>query len=291
MQLFVGRKILILFLLVAVSATAGLGIAGYQVMMDSGAGTKDSEIIEYPSEKVKAERHLFSALIAVVALLIIFLLIILRSVRINNLLDRIIDQNRENYFSPDYAVKTLGRLGEKIVEIQKHVLKVSALKSIKLSAQKSLLETVLKLSDVPFLIILPDGQIVYVSSGFLETRSLEALDVVGEQLASVLAEIDLPKALFEIESTGSFHEAEGEEENHICLPIFDSRSEIGFLLIIPRREKLLDRLPLKKERGGNRRSGHSEKDQPPTETRASVQSTSAGRGKLLGLINRTLRKK
>ena len=102
------RKGLIYFVFFAmVGVLLGAGIYGYMIV---------GRIPAYTPEDAKflSEGYLFVSLVAALVIFLLFVVLIARSIRLDRELDKIIELNRFQNFSPESSMRELGPLGAKI---------------------------------------------------------------------------------------------------------------------------------------------------------------------------------
>ncbi len=202
----------------------GAGVLGYYSVQTVAAGSA-----EYA--RFVAERFLFTTLTAAVILCIIFVYIALRSLSIDRELDKIIELNRFQDFSPEKSMNKLGIIGKKITALYYQLNTLNEKKSLKISAQSELLAFLTNNLELPLAICDVTGTVIWVSPSFLEKIGKTRPEIVGGRIDSIIPDISVQNILFELGRSHSFLEKSAGKSTVTCYPVYNRRNELTYLAL------------------------------------------------------------
>ncbi|HDP67326.1 MAG TPA: hypothetical protein ENN20_02365 [Candidatus Marinimicrobia bacterium] len=175
----------------AILAIAFIGIYGY--IFFSNFRISDSLTLKY-----FAENFIYFVIILLVVLTGIFVATLMKSRNIYRELDKIIELSRQGKYSSGMQLKKLGRLGEKIIEINLKLNDLNEMKSLKISSLSCMLNFLLDKVDMPIFILDAQGMITKVSQYLLEQMNVAEKDIINKYAENLFDEFTFTPVLQEL---------------------------------------------------------------------------------------------
>lgn len=228
--MFLITKVRIFLLYVfAILAIAFIGIYGY--IFFSNFTTGDALTLKY-----FAENFLYFVIILMAALTGIFIATLVKSRNIYRELDKIIELSRQGKYSSGMQLKKLGRLGEKIIEINRKLNDLNEMKSLKISSLSDMLNFILEKVDVPLFILDAQGMITKASQFLLEQMDVSEKNLVNKYAENLFDTFTFTSVLQELRKSkyvvvqsplllDSFDEP--VDVNLIVFPVMNYKNEIS----------------------------------------------------------------
>lgn len=214
----------VVFLLIFTTFLLGLGgFASWSILMDSSA-------MEPLRIKYLAEQVLFFSIIAVIANVSLFFLLLLKSLHFSRELTKQVKLSRTGNYSPDSALRKLGKTGTQIAEIFYELNVLSEKKSIKIGSLHALCTILLNKNDEKMLILSSRGLIQYVGEAFLTESGLQKSDCEGKLIDTVLA---FPNIIEEVAKLfDSSEEITNKEKGYVLSPVLNHKRIPVFALCV-----------------------------------------------------------
>jgi len=221
-------RIYLLFI-VAMIAFIVIGINGYIIFSHINSG--DSMSIKY-----FAENFIFYILIILILLTIVFVSMLMKSNNIYRELEKVIELSRQGRYSGGSQLKSLGTLGQKIIEINAHLNSLSEMKSLKISSLSNIVNFLLEKSDLAVFVLDAQGMIIKVSNHLLGLLEIDEKNIVNRYAENVLDQFNFSNVIIELRKSkyvtmrSSFNVESFEKPMDLYLviyPIFNYRNEIS----------------------------------------------------------------
>ncbi|MBN2050574.1 MAG: PAS domain-containing protein [Spirochaetales bacterium] len=220
------RRILYWFLAGLVSlGIAGAGVLGYILIKTAAADS--AEHAGY-----MAEKYLFISLTAALLFLVVFITIVIRSVYLDREMDKIIELNRFQDFSPERSMKKLGIIGKKITALYHQLNILNEKKSLKISAQYELTAFLVTNMDLPLAVCDVTGTIIHTSSSFLTKLEKGKADVVGYAIDGILTDISIQTVTFELGRIHRVLEKKSGKNTVTCYPIHNRQNDVAYVVFV-----------------------------------------------------------
>jgi transcriptional regulator with PAS, ATPase and Fis domain len=224
-----------------------LGAVHYRVM-------NEISVLTPLQIKFYSENSIFISIVSIVIMIIVFFLIMRRSIYVMNELDKITQLSKHGrYYSGD-SLKRLGSLGDKIDNLYLELNRLNDMKSIKISTLSNVNQFFLENIHLKLVITDVQGTILHCSGDFLEYVSMEKSLVISKPISTFIVDFNFQEITSEVEKTrkpilqqnlklnmgdksqtGSFE----------FFPIFNSRNELSSIICINEKESVLTELSKK----------------------------------------------
>jgi transcriptional regulator with PAS, ATPase and Fis domain len=232
----VKRNRFLLFSLFITGCLLGIGIYGY-VLVTHSAGYSQKEAVFF------AERLLFLSIIFTAGHLFLVFGIIVNSIRVDKELDKIIQLNKYQDFSPKRNMEKLGKLGERITTLYNQLNQLNAYKTQKIGSLSSLSTFLVNNIELPLLITDISGSIVQASSSLAKKLGKKRAEIVGKDFGQIIKEIPFNNLLFELSKLNSSVEKKTSENTYTCYPIHNNRAEIAYIIFVLEKKAVYQALP------------------------------------------------
>ena len=229
MTIMTKRNTLLLLVLLAVAGVAAVAIIAYGSILHTGAQSDSAAAAE---AKLLAERVLFSGIVATLIVLSGGIAVIIRSVKLTQLLDKLVAMNRMSGFSPESALARLGDVGDRIATIYHQVSELSEKKSRKISGLTALNELLLNVSDQMVMIVDAAGHVLQASRPLLERLDRARGEIVGVHLDDLLPGANIDAAIREASQTRSAVVRERHGDSIVFDPVINSDAEVSYLVAV-----------------------------------------------------------
>lgn len=218
------RRSLVIFLLVFTTALLSLGgFASWYILMQSGG--MEPLRLKYLSEQV-----LFIAIICVLVNVMLFLFLLFTSFYFSKELEKQVKLSRTGNYSPDSALRRLGKIGTYIAEILSELNILSEKKSIKIGSLHALCTTLLNKNDEKMIILSSRGIIQYCGDTFLKEVKLEKSQCEGKSIDSILV---FPEIIEEVAKLfDSSEEITNKEKGYFLTPVLNHKRLPVFALCV-----------------------------------------------------------
>jgi len=222
--LLIRRRALIFLLITSVAAVLATSLLAFLSVRGLDAGTP-------AAGKLLSERVLFAGIVAIIVVVVAGLAVVLRTVHMSRLLDRLVEMNRLTGFSPDTALYRLGDVGQKIVNLYGQLSELSEKKSRKIASLTSLLSYLM--DTVKEQILVTDGvsTVVHASRALLERMERPAADVIGVRLDTLLPGADAMSALREMGKTRRQVVRERRGDSLVLTPVYSGNGTVPYMVV------------------------------------------------------------
>jgi hypothetical protein len=187
-------------------------------------------------------------------MVIVFLLIIRRSIHVLNELDKITQLSKHGrYYSGD-SLKRLGTLGDKIDNLFLELNRLNDMKSIKISTLSNVNQFFLENIHLKLVITDVQGTILHCSGDFIEYMSIDKSFIISKPISSLIENFDFQEIITDIGKTrrpvlkqslklnmGNKSLAGSVE----FFPIYNIRTELSNIICISEKETVLTELSKK----------------------------------------------
>lgn len=213
----------------AILAIAFIGVYGY--LFFSNFKTGDALTLKYFTEN-----FIYFVIILLVVLTGIFIASLMKSRNIYRELDKIIELSRQGKYSSGMQLKKLGRLGEKIIEINRKLNDLNEMKSLKISSLSCMLNFILDKVDMPIFILDAQGMVTKVSQYLLEQMDVPEKDLINKYAENLFDKFtfspvlqELRKSKFVMVQTPLILDSFDEpiDVNIIIFPVMNYKNEIS----------------------------------------------------------------
>ncbi len=237
------NRFLLLSFLVACSLL-GMGIYGYSLLSHSSA---------YSTEEVTlfAEKILFLSIVLTTGYIVLTTIILLKSVRIDKEMDKIIQLNKYQDFSPKKSMEKLGALGEKITTLYTQLNQLNEYKTRKIRALSSLNTFLVNNIDLPLLITDAKGTIIQASERFSQTIEMKRSEIIGKEIEHTIKEISFENIVFELSKLHSAFEKKTSEHTFTCYPIHNNLNQVAYIIFVLEKKAIYQELRKEAEKTAN----------------------------------------
>ncbi|UCF98023.1 MAG: hypothetical protein JSV89_00455 [Spirochaetaceae bacterium] len=230
------RRILFIFLLLlCCSAVLFFGIRDYLLIAGSLS-------LSQADLKLRSETVLFLSIVLAAAILLIFIVILLRSRSISRELDKITDMTRYGNFSIEGSLGRIGPLGEKIRQLNQRLTELNAMKSLRISSLAAINAFLLNNSRLALLITDITGKVSSISTRCLEKLKIEATDVVGKHITEVLPDLDFQTVIGRIEKQHGELELSDLKDTPTLYPVFNRNNELSNIICVLGQEEIVTKI-------------------------------------------------
>jgi PAS domain-containing protein len=228
----------------------GMGAAGYRVV-------GGMPLLSFFQQKYQAENFLFYGVVALIAVLVLFLVMIGRSVRVFNEIDKVTQLSRRGRYYSGHSLKRLGPLGERIDGLFSELNRLNDMKSLKISSLSQLAEFLLDNVPLHLLVLNRTGVIERSSQRFKDTYGVDADGLNGSRLSDFLKDVKVDEVLQRMEKNRSVEILTdvtalfGKGERVISvefIPLFNSLQELASIICAVEKETILTDLARKAEK-------------------------------------------
>ncbi|MDO9548358.1 MAG: PAS domain-containing protein [Candidatus Marinimicrobia bacterium] len=167
-----------LFFLFAVLTILFIGIHGY-------LSFSEIEVGNVLSMKYLAENFIYYVIVLLIVLTIIFVSMLVKSKNIFKELEKVIELSRQGKYSSGMQLKKLGRLGDKVIEINTHLNSLNEMKSLKISSMSNIVNFLLDKAEAPMLLLDAQGMIIKVSRYLLEQMEISEKDLINKYAENI----------------------------------------------------------------------------------------------------------
>ncbi|MBN2601565.1 MAG: hypothetical protein JXR87_06205 [Candidatus Marinimicrobia bacterium] len=183
-------RIYLLFIF-AVVAFLVIGIHGYLTF-------SEIEFADTLSLKYFAENFIYYIIVLLIILTILFISMLVKSKNIFRELEKVIELSRQGKYSSGTQLKKLGRLGEKIIEINTHLDSLNEMKSLKISSMSNLVNFLLEKSEIPMLLLDAQGMIIKISQYLVEQMGIGEKDLINEYAENIFDKFNYSIVMIEL---------------------------------------------------------------------------------------------
>jgi len=183
-----------MFYVFAVVAFLLIGFHGYLTFSHVEAG--DALTLKY-----FAENFIYYGIVLLIILTVIFISTLVKSKNIYRELEKVIELSRQGkYFSGD-QLKKLGKLGDKIIDINSQLNSLNEMKSLKISSLSNTVNFMLDKSNLSVLVLDAQGLISKVSRKLLEDLQIEEKDILNKFAEDILDNFNYSNVINELKKS------------------------------------------------------------------------------------------
>lgn len=180
-----------MFYVFAVVAFLLIGFHGYLTFSHVEAG--DALTLKY-----FAENFIYYGIVLLIILTVIFISTLVKSKNIYRELEKVIELSRQGkYFSGD-QLKKLGKLGDKIIDINSQLNSLNEMKSLKISSLSNTVNFMLDKSNLSVIVLDALGLISKVSSQLLADLQIEEKDILNKFAENILDNFNYSSVMLEL---------------------------------------------------------------------------------------------
>lgn len=193
MYLVSKKRYYFIFATVIILMTAA-GIYGYLVF--SGIEPEDQITLKF-----FAENFIFYTLLVMIFLIFLFVLTVVRSENIFRELDKVIELSRQGKYLSGNQLRKLGRLGDKIIEINAQLSSLNEMKSVKISSLSNTVNLLLEESVRPLILLDVQGKVSKVSKAVLEIFKIESKEITDLHVETIFPDFNFSKIQAELKQS------------------------------------------------------------------------------------------
>lgn len=224
-MVLLSRRRLLLFLAVVCFIILGLGIFGYQVIRTSSGP-------EPGKAQQEAETLLYLSFTGTALALLIGITTYRKSRNLEKEMDKLINLNRFNDFSPSQRMQKMGPFGEKVAQLYHRMNMLSEKKSLKISALGNLNSFLAGNIAKSLLVLDSTGRITYTSRTFLEKNEKLRSDIIGSDITAHFPDLNFYQILSELKKSHTGVEIKREKQLLQWLPIHNRNNEIDYIVMV-----------------------------------------------------------
>ncbi len=218
------RKIFIILLFGAVCLLLiGSGIYGYQLLLEAPS-------MEQAALKYNAERFLFISLVSAAAVFLLAAFAFYRGIRVDKELDKIIELNRYQDFSPKRNMEKLGMLGDKITELYRRLNTLGEYKTLKISALTVLNSFLVENVHLPLLITDVRGTILQATEEIADKLKNGKSEMIRSSITDFVPEMKMQNVVFEVNKERGSIEVKAGNNTFSCYPVYNRNNELSYLV-------------------------------------------------------------
>lgn len=218
------RKIVILLLFTTVCLVLiAFGIYGYRMVLEA-------QSMEQAALKYNAERFLFISLVAAAAVFLLAAVAFYRGIRVDKELDKIIELNRYQDFSPKRNMEKLGMLGDKITELYRRLNTLGEYKTLKISALTVLNSFLIENVHLPLLITDVRGTILQATEEIAEKLRSGKSEMINSLITDFVPEMKMQNVVFEVNKARGSIEGNAGKNTFSCYPVYNRNNELSYLV-------------------------------------------------------------
>jgi len=225
MTLMLRRRSILLALVTAVIATLVVAVVAY-VAIRSVAPSGD------PAAKVASERVLFISIIASAVCLSVQLAVLVRSTRLSNQLDRLVEMNRLSGYSAEVALNRMGDVGPKIATLYAQMSELSEKKSRKIAALTTLNDYLMNVMSQLVIVADATGRVVQASKPVFDRLEKVRTDVVGQHIDDLIPNAEAASAIREMDKSHMPVVRERRGDSLVFSPVIDRDNHVAYLVIV-----------------------------------------------------------
>jgi len=185
-----------------------------------------------PFNKSSGETFLFGSVIFAITLCVVFYLSLKKSKNVSNEIDKLIHLSSIGGFTPGSSLKRLGKLGDQINHLYYYLNQMNIKRSLKISAQTTLIDFITTNTILPLIITDPLGKILYVSKAFIDKKNMLKSECIANTITSILPDLDMQTLIGKLSATHTYTEYHEIKETIEIYPITNKYSEIAYLVYI-----------------------------------------------------------
>jgi len=222
-MVIVKRKWLVILLVCLLTAVLGLGITGYIYV--GFACQAESGVA-----KILAERLLFFSIVLSLLLGLASIFLVLRGTRHTREIDKVIELNKTQEFSPERSLRKLGILGEKITTLYNQLNTISKKKTLKISALSALNTFLIFNNTQPVIITDIRGNIINCTENSAKTLGVKRAELLHTNISKSFPDMHIEDAVFRIDRSRSHIEKKIGKHIVGIYPIFNINRDIAYLV-------------------------------------------------------------
>ena len=212
----------VLYVLFTVSIVA-IGIYAY---LELGGEPPETRL----ELKAKAESILYISLTGAVVILIAFITVSWRTLSLYRELDKLIELNKREDFSPELSMKKLGPIGERITLLYYSLNTLNERKTLKISGLSSLADFLMDNIDIPLLATDVQGYIRYSSRSLVESMELPRAELIGKNAEELFPDVPFRESVLELDRRNSSVELKELKDPVTLAAIRNRRSELSYVV-------------------------------------------------------------
>jgi len=175
----------------AILAFLLIGIYGYLTFSHVEAG-------DLLSLKYFTENFIYYTIVLLIILTIIFVSTLVKSKNIYRELEKVIELSKQGKYSSGKQLKKLGRLGEKIIEINAHLNSLNEMKSLKISSMSNIVNFLLDKAESQMLLLDAQGMIIKISRHLYEQLEISEKDLIGKYAENIFDKFNYSNVMLKL---------------------------------------------------------------------------------------------
>lgn len=196
-----------------------ISIASYSYMIIVNALSFTPETLKFIGEKI-----FFIGIVCAIFFAFAGVWILHKSFKFNKALDKLVVMSRNTGYSPNTALRKLGKTGEQIADILTSLNEIGEARALKISALENLCRILLEKSDKLSAVISISGEILYSSEKFAVKLGVSPGELIGKQSDTVISSTDLEQAVSSKKETAI--------EHGTIYPVMNKKSDTVFCFCI-----------------------------------------------------------
>jgi transcriptional regulator with PAS, ATPase and Fis domain len=228
------NRFFLLSFLVACSLL-GMGIYGYSLVSHSSAYSNEEATLF-------AEKILFLSIVLTTGYLAFTTGILVKSIRIDKEMDKIIQLNKYQDFSPKKSMEKLGALGEKITTLYNQLNELNEYKTRKIRALSSLNTFLVNNIDMPLLITDVKGSVIQATEQLEKFIDIKKSEIIGKDIEQTIKELSFENIVFELSKLHSALEKNTSKHTLTCYPIHNNRNQIVYIILVFEKKAIYQEL-------------------------------------------------
>lgn len=201
------------------SVLVSVSIASYSYVIIVNA-------LSYTPEKLKfiGENIFFIGIVCAIFFGFSGAYILHKSFKFNKALDKLVVMSRNTGYSPDIALRKLGKTGEQIADILTSLNEIGEARALKISALENLCRILLEKSNKLSAVISISGEILYSSEKLALKLETSQGELIGQQSDAFISSTDLEQAVSSKKETVI--------EHGTIYPVMNKKSDTVFCFCI-----------------------------------------------------------
>ncbi len=209
-------------LVLTVATVFGLGFYSWYIL------PRDSAAVKF-----LAERIVFFSIIGAASLGSLSIILFLRARSQSQAAENLMASQRWMEDGGRLLEERLGDLGRNFHRINNELIQTNRRRGIKIRGMNALLAFLVKNFESPILVVNAAGEIVYVSTEYLDKTGENRSDLVKKQINAVLSEMYFPEIIAEFGRSPVMIARQSGGRNYELYNIMDGRGEIVYVVISP----------------------------------------------------------
>lgn len=239
-MILIKRFLFILFAILVCGPLIAAGFYGYSLLDNAGGYT--AEELKYYSEQ-----FLFFSLVLAGALFLLFIGVFIKAIRLDRQLDKIIELNKYQDFSPKQSFENMGPLGEKLTTLYYQLNTLNERKTLKISALTALNTFLVTNSELPLLITDVGGTVIQVSTVMTEKLDKSKSEIINAHVNALFEDISIYTIVSELNKQRTSLEKQSGKHTLTCYPIHNRHNQLSYVVFILEKKAIHPGFEKKKE--------------------------------------------